>query len=771
MITAKDTFELEKALLKLESLYASFDYLKINVASPAKIKSWSSRVRPNGEVIGEVPTSGSFDYVKASEGRGLDPVPDGLFSQKIFGPMKDWTCACRKYKGIVPGIVEPKFCEICDVEITEARVRRYRMGYIELGYPIAHYWYLNGRPSYLLLMLRHWDATLRRDELEEILYFKERSDASLEKKPDNLLLNQFGHLFLDHFPESEHDVLDFLYDDDIEVDKNDESKDQTNLETIISNGSCIKSFPGKDLGFLIQKVDEKVFCPANERTKAKHSAKEMAETLLELRLESTGSRRKIRKRIAGEVLKAALESIDIDEAIMSARNTPQKAASLIKTIRILESFKATKTNPAWMMLTTLPVLPPTLRPLIELEDGTLAMSDVNEFYRLIINRKDELNYLLTNFGRSIEILLCQVILGLQTTVDQLIDNARVDKPLKHETHDLPLKSLTEVLEGKEGRFRQTLLGKRTDYSGRSVIVVGPTLKLNECGLPARMAVDLFNPLLINGLFKVLKTKFEGIPIAYSIQLANELIKYHNPFILEILKPLIKNRCILLNRAPTLHKFGVQAFFPRIIKELTIKLHPLVCTGFNADFDGDQMAVHIPIYDASQLEAKSMMLPYFNVLTPANGEVILKPTQDIVIGCYYLTLMIKKSGNLLQNIFPNENEVFAAFYQKKLNIHTPILVKYSSLNCKLVFLDNKLVFSDIITPLNTKEIVLYKVFYPEKRKEKCYLMTSIGILVASKNENTTYQVTDLFLETTPGRLIFSKNYKNAIEEHDNYEHNN
>ena len=474
------------------------------------------------------------------------------------------------------------------------------------------------------------------------------------------------------------------------------------------------------------------------------------------------------KRKGSEIIKAALESLNLAYEIKKARglmdsisladlkmtNVPDK--SLIKRIRILESFLATKTNPSWMVLTTLPVLPPNLRPLVELESGRLVAADVNEIYRLIITRNQRLFDFLYRFVAPI-LISVQGRKLLQEGVDSLIDNARLPKNKTFCLNNKALKSLTEILEGKQGRFRQSLLGKRVDYSGRSVIIVGPNLRLNQCGLPYEMSIELFQPFLINEL---LKTKIKAP--SHNTKLAHIIIKKNKPFVWTLLERLTRKHCILLNRAPTLHRFGIQAFNPVIILGQAIHLHPLVCTGFNADFDGDQMAVHLPLYESSQLEARTMMRPSYNVLSPSNGEVILKPTQDMVIGCYYLTLMINKNAYVLKKWFSNENQALVAFYQKKLTIHTPILVKYTVSDFKIEIDKNELKFFENLLFLNKKSITLYKIFKIKNNTEKYYLTTSIGILIARSLNTSQYIITDLFLETTPGRLIFSTNFKNLIK---------
>ena len=716
MKSNQEILELEKTLLQLENLHASFDYLRITIASPQRIRNWANRVLPNGELIGEVLKPETINF------RTHQPEIDGLFCEKIFGPIKNWKCKCGKYNGFVLD----KICDECDVEIIEARVRRYRMGYIDLTCPITHLWYLKGVPNYLCILLRCISEKICVYDIEEIVYFKDPKKGSLReqgKDPNPL------------------DV--YISSSKTEVEKNE-----------------LKKF-----------FRPSYFNPeyAGNNSKLKKSSKMEEGNDVEYSRQPYFKEGRPMKRRGSEIVRAALEAIDIPIAIKMARSSinnsclsnlnqtfiPEK--SIIRRIRILESFLSTNTNPAWMVLTTLPVLPPNLRPLLELESGRLVAADINEIYRLIITRNQRLcdflySYtapdLITVHGRKL----------LQEGIDSLIDNARLPKDKMFCLNNKALKSLTEILEGKQGRFRQSLLGKRVDYSGRSVIIVGPNLRLNQCGLPYEMATELFQPFLINEL---LKTKIKAP--SHNTKLAQIIIKKNKPFVWTLLTKLTKKYSILLNRAPTLHRFGIQAFDPIIILGQAIHLHPLVCTGFNADFDGDQMAVHLPLYESSQLEARTMMRPSYNVLSPSNGDVILKPTQDMVIGCYYLTLMVTNNSYHVKKWFANEKEVLSAFYQKKVTIHTPVLVRYSLTSFKVQTENGKLIFMDEVTNFasNNREIAVKKVFNTGGKFEKYYLITTIGIFISRYVNENYYEITDLFLETTPGRLIFSNNFKNSI----------
>ena len=703
----KDILDLEENLKKLDNLHASFDYFRITVASPKRMKSWAERFLPNGYPVGKVTIPETINF------RTHLPEVGGLFCERIFGPTKDYKCRCGQYTGfVIEGI-----CEYCWVELVEARVRRYRMGYITLAGPVTHLWYLKGVPNYFAILLRCF-GKIPPSELERIIYYKE--DESYLRKS--------------------HPLGRFVC-----VDQKLENRSENELAAFY-----------------------------NKRLSINWSKGLFPE-----------------QRWGAELIHRALESLNVAEEVKKARSfvsliTMRQITgtsdvldkSLARRIRILESFLSTETNPSWMVLTTLPVLPPSLRPLVELESGCLVAADLNELYRIILTRNHRFWHLVYEL-KAPDIVTVQTRKLLQEGVDSLIDNSRVPKERQLTLNSKPLKSLTEILEGKQGRFRQSLLGKRVDYSGRSVIVVGPSLRLNQCGLPYEMGIELFQPFLLNEL---LKTKMK--PASQNMKLAQILLKKNKPFVWRLLIGLIKKHAILLNRAPTLHRFGIQAFDPVIILGQAIHLHPLVCAGFNADFDGDQMAVHLPLYEASQLEVRTMMRPSFNVLSPANGEVILKPSQDMVIGCYYLTLMVTANRFCLQKWFSNEEQALGAFYQKKLEIHTSILVRYSLSQFQVEVKNNRLKFlsTEVALPFLEKEIIVYKTFFSgfssfsktttenlenvkNKRKEgeeKFYLITNLGILRGNSVGQQRYILTDVFLETTAGRLLFSINLKNSLK---------
>jgi DNA-directed RNA polymerase subunit beta' len=508
-------------LLKQQSQVDEFDAIRIGLASPDKIRSWS---------YGEVKKPETINY------RTFKPERDGLFCAKIFGPVKDYECLCGKYKRLKHrGVI----CEKCGVEVTLAKVRRERMGHIELASPVAHIWYLKSLPSRMGLLL---DMTLR--EIERILYF----EAFVVIDPGMTPLER-GQLL----------------------------SDEAYLEAIEQYG---------------------------DEFDARMGAEAVHQLLRTLDLKTEAAT--LREEIGGTT-------------------SETKIKKLSKRLKLIESFISSDNRPEWIVLTVLPVLPPELRPLVPLDGGRFATSDLNDLYRRVINRNNRLKRLLDL--NAPDIIVRNEKRMLQEAVDALLDNGRRGRAITG-TNKRPLKSLADMIKGKQGRFRQNLLGKRVDYSGRSVIVVGPTLKLHQCGLPKKMALELFKPFIFS--------KLELRGLATTIKAAKKMVEREGPEVWDILEEVIREHPILLNRAPTLHRLGIQAFEPVLIEGKAIQLHPLVCTAFNADFDGDQMAVHVPLSLEAQLEARTLMMASNNVLSPAHGEPIIVPTQDVVLGLYFMT---------------------------------------------------------------------------------------------------------------------------------------
>ena len=535
-----------------------FDKIKIGIASDEQIREWSK---------GEVKKPETINY------RTLKPEKDGLFCERIFGPTKDWECHCGKYKRVrYKGIV----CDRCGVEVTKSKVRRERMGHIELAAPVAHIWYFKGIPSRIAVML---DISPR--NLEKVIYF------------------------------ASYVVTD---------------KGNTGLE------KC-------------QVLTEKEYHEAEEKYgKGSFKAKMGAEALREL-----------------------LEQVDLDELSAELlkeleKTSEQKRTKLVKRLDTVEAFRQSGNRPEWMIMNVVPVIPPDLRPMVQLDGGRFATSDLNDLYRRVINRNNRLKRLL-ELGAP-EIIVRNEKRMLQESVDALIDNGRRGKPVTG-AGNRPLKSLSDMLKGKQGRFRQNLLGKRVDYSGRSVIVVGPELKIYQCGLPKEMAVELFKPFVMRELV--------GRGIAQNIKNAKRMVERLKPEVWEILEDVIKDHPVMLNRAPTLHRLGIQAFEPVLVEGRAIKLHPLVCTAFNADFDGDQMAIHLPLSPEAQAEARYLMLATNNLLKPQDGKPVAVPRLDMILGSYYLTMVLdgeKGEGTYYKDV----DEAIMAYENHDVTIHAKIFVR-------------------------------------------------------------------------------------------------
>jgi len=545
-------------LLKQQGPIEDFDGIRIGLASPDKIRSWS---------YGEVKKPETINY------RTFKPERDGLFCAKIFGPVKDYECLCGKYKRLKHrGVI----CEKCGVEVTLAKVRRERMGHIDLASPVAHIWFLKSLPSRMGLLL---DMTLR--DIERVLYF----EAFVVIEPGMTQLER-GQLL----------------------------SDEAYLDAIEEYGDEFEAKMGAEAVFhLLRSIDL-----------------EAEATRLRTELGETNSETKIKK--------------------------------LTKRLKLVEAFVDSGNKPEWMVLTVLPVLPPELRPLVPLEGGRFATSDLNDLYRRVINRNNRLKRLLDL--NAPDIIVRNEKRMLQESVDALMDNGRRGRAITG-SNKRPLKSLADMIKGKQGRFRQNLLGKRVDYSGRSVIVVGPTLRLQQCGLPKKMALELFKPFIFS--------KLERRGLATTIKAAKKLVEREGPEVWDILEEVIREHPVMLNRAPTLHRLGIQAFEPVLIEGKAIQLHPLVCAAFNADFDGDQMAVHVPLSLEAQLEARALMMSTNNILSPANGEPIIVPSQDVVLGLYYMTReRINDLGEGM--VFADTDEVQRAYSNKVLSLHARIRVR-------------------------------------------------------------------------------------------------
>nr|QGW12694.1 beta' subunit of RNA polymerase [Nanofrustulum shiloi] len=657
-----------------------FDYIKIKLASPLRILQWANRKLPNGQFIGEVQKSETINY------RTFKPEMDGLFCERIFGPSKSLECACGKYKRVR---YEGLICERCGVELTESRVRRHRMGYINLIYPVTHVWYMNSRPNFMALLLEVEESEKQLDTTYTPVFEDEESEKQSNRTDTKLLKIKRCNKIITKDPKKECEGFLIKLIPSTIVDLWDERIKRIKLASLayfIAEDEI--SFYGlhwdlqqyrrsRELGYSGYPL-KPYPKPQNRRYNTPKyllratpnfliGAPLIKRELQKLNLKSEIFRTRYFILVCTKVLNKEIPFYN-DGFGWFRKWEEQRMYKIreqaIKRIRILENLVGTGSSPAWMILSILPVIPPALRPMIQLEGGRFATSDLNELYRRIITRNNRLL-------RLLEIDAPQLIIRnekrmLQEAVDTLIDNGKRGK-IALSANNRPLKSLSDIIKGKHGRFRQNLLGKRVDYSGRSVIVVGPSLKLNQCGLPYEMAVELFQPFIIRELIN------QGL--ASNMKIAKNLIQQNEPIIDPVLEKVLTNHPIFLNRAPTLHRLGIQAFEPILVQGRAIKLHPLVCSAFNADFDGDQMAVHIPLSVEAQAECYMLMLAPYNFLSPANGEPIIMPSQDMVLGCYYLT--VTNIPNLLgsNNYFANLEDVILAYSQDQIEIHSSIWVRY------------------------------------------------------------------------------------------------
>ena len=633
-----------------------FDYIKIKLASSFRILQWANRKLPNGQFVGEVQKSETLNY------RTFKPEMDGLFCERIFGPSKSFECACGKYKRVR---YEGLICERCGVELTESRVRRHRMGYINFIYPVTHVWYINSRPNFMALLLeveeheKHLDTT-----------YTTRSEKCKNCDSLKLMTSTIVGLWDERIKRIKLSSLAyFIAEDEISFyGLHWDLQQYRRSRELGFSGYPLKPYPK----------------PQNRRY---NTPKYLLRTTPSFLIGTPIIKKELEKlNLKSEIFKmrcfilVCTKVLNKEKPLYSQSNWFRKweqqriyriREQAIKRIRVLENLIGTGSSPGWMILTLLPVIPPSLRPMIQLEGGRFATSDLNELYRRIITRNNRLL-------RLLEIDAPQLIIRnekrlLQESVDTLIDNGKRGK-IALSANNRALKSLSDIIKGKHGRFRQNLLGKRVDYSGRSVIVVGPSLKLNQCGLPYEMAIELFQPFIIRELIS------QGL--ASNMKIAKTLIQQNESVITQVLEKVLRSHPIFLNRAPTLHRLGIQAFEPILSKGKAIKLHPLVCSAFNADFDGDQMAIHIPLSLEAQAECYMLMLAPYNFLSPANGEPIIMPSQDMVLGCYYLTINNIKSLCGSSHYFADLNDVILAYNQKQIEIHSIIWIRSQEENLSL-----------------------------------------------------------------------------------------
>ncbi|PHT94641.1 DNA-directed RNA polymerase subunit beta' [Capsicum annuum] len=608
--------------------------LRIGSVSPQQISAWATKILPNGEIVGEVRKPYTFHY------KTNKPEKDGLFCERIFGPIKIEICACGNYRVIGDEKEDPKFCEQCGVEFVDSRIRRYQMGYIKLACPVTHVWYLKCIPSYITNLL---DKPLK--ELEGLVYcdggdpiesYPNFSFARpITKKPTFLRLRGLFEYEIQSWKYTSHFFFTTQGFDTFR-----------NREISTGAGSIREQLADLDLRIII----ENSLVEWEELGEEGHKGNEWED-----------------------------------------RKVGRRKDFLVRRVELDKHFIQTNIEPEWMVLCLLPVLPPELRPIIQIDGGKLMSSDINELYRRVIYRNNTLTDLLTT-SRSTpgELVMCQEKL-VQETVDTLLDNGIRGQPMRDD-HNKVYKSFSDVIEGKEGRFHETLLGKRVDYSGCSVIVVGPSLSLHQCGLPREIAIELFQTFVIRGLIRQ--------HLASNIGVAKSKIREKEPIVWEILQEVMQGHPVLLNRAPTLHRLGIQAFQPVLVEGRAICLHPLVCKGFNADFDGDQMAVHVPLSLEAQVEARLLMFSHMNLLSPAIGDPISVPTQDMLIGLYVLTsgnhrgICVnrynpcnrrnyqnqKRSDNSYykytkEPFFSNSYDAIGAYRQKRINLDSPLWLRW------------------------------------------------------------------------------------------------
>nr|YP_009989543.1 RNA polymerase beta' subunit [Coelogyne bulleyia]YP_010539464.1 RNA polymerase beta' subunit [Coelogyne leveilleana]QNN00184.1 RNA polymerase beta' subunit [Coelogyne kouytcheensis]QNN00098.1 RNA polymerase beta' subunit [Coelogyne bulleyia]UYF13683.1 RNA polymerase beta' subunit [Coelogyne leveilleana]UYF14395.1 RNA polymerase beta' subunit [Coelogyne kouytcheensis] len=652
--------------------------LRIGPVSPQQIKAWAKRILPNGEIVGEVTKPYTFHY------KTNKPEKDGLFCERISGPIKSGICACGNYRGIGAEKEDPKSCEECGVEFVDSRIRRYQMGYIKLTCPVTHVWYLKRLPSYIANLL---DKPLR--ELEGLVYCDFSFARSIAKKPTFLRLR--GSF--------EYEIQSWKY-----------------------------SIP---LFFTTQGFE--TFRNREISTGAGAIREQLADS--DLRIITDNSL--VEWKELGDEESAGNEWED--------KKMRRRKDFLVRRIELAKHFLRTNVDPERMVLCLLPVLPPELRPIIQIDGGKLMSSDINELYRRVIYRNNTLTDLLaTSRSTPGELVMCQEKL-VQEAVDTLFDNGIRGQPMR-DGHNKVYKSFSDVIEGKEGRFRETLLGKRVDYSGRSVIVVGPLLSLHQCGLPREIAIELFQTFVIRGLIRQ--------DVASNTGIAKSKIREKEPIVWEILQEVMQGHPVLLNRAPTLHRLGIQAFQPILVEGRAICLHPLVCKGFNADFDGDQMAVHVPLSLEAQAEARLLMFSHMNLLSPAIGDPVSVPTQDMLIGLYVLTIgnprgicanrynqynsncRNYKKETVYKNDFKYTKEPYfsssydalGAYRQKRIHLDSPLWLRWR--------LDQRVVGSREV-PIevqyesfgNYNEIYKhYQIIGSVKREIRCiYIRTTVGHL--------------------------------------------
>lgn len=649
-----------------------YDSVSLNVASPYKIERWANKTMPSGLIFGEVKEA---DFSRSST-NVQESVPSeiGLFSEQIFGPLKSYECQCGKYNGDIRRVI----CEVCNVELINSRVRRYRMGYINLIHPITHSWYLKSGSCYLHLILSSYSNKLKPKDIENISSFQYSQTYS------NVLIEKF------------------------------KTKKKINYDF-----AC---------NIILNKKSNEILT-----------------------------------RQGSEILHLALENLDLNKEINKIRlklsrenfkifNKFHKINKLCKKIRIFESFCNSNTKPEWLILTHLPVLPPKLRPIVNLSDSTKFASEFNDIYSEILNHTNTIKFIYSLPSKLTNTLIIKTVKELQKTVDILMGDVVLDSQKIIKPNTKPLKGLSELLSKKEGLFRHNILGKRVNYSGRGVISVNPDLKLNECSLPITIAMKIFQPLLLKHL-----KKYNSIYFQLDEKYLDDLIDKNSPIIFKLLEATIKNNLILLNRAPTLHKFGLQAFNVTINLGKTIELHPLVCSGFNADFDGDQMGVYVPLLETSQLEAKTLMRPTANLISPATGNVIYAPSKDMVLGNYYLSnVIINNIDKYRENsTIYTQGKTMLFEKNKKINLNNKYIIYKPCANLVAIANQNVIKVINLSTYDQLYKSNILKIFINDNKK-LMYILTNDMIIIARRFKFNILKLISIFYENTRGREIINNN---------------
>ena len=719
------------------------DSIRVGLATPELIKKWAERVLPNGKIVGQVTSSQTVNY------KTLRPEKNGLFCERIFGPVKDFECSCGRKKNKT----QQQFCSDCDVEFTSARVRRYRLGYIELVSPVTHVWYLKGRPSYIAILLG-----MKRKEVEAITYCTDLtnihcSDTNTNhSNPDletQILYQQFSALAAEE-GSNFNTKLNIKTNQNTNTTQNHNKKTNVsqkeeinNYYTVLKNSSwetqedintfsyyMSASFETDDIPIPVYfdrikdqfQLLNKIYINPTQFQLPLIGAEVIQFFLKKLNLQFLDKQLRIEIFELNQLIPEFIgDKVDF---FSEFRDLVEERTKKLRQLKLVRHFRKTKARPESMILSVLPVLPPDLRPIIQLDGDQVAVSDLNKLYQKVLFRNNRMKRHKTNTSSnpSEEMKYAQRL--LQEAVDALIENGKGGANPICASNDRPLKSLSDMLKGKKGRFRQNLLGKRVDYSGRSVIVVGPKLKLHQCGLPKEMAVELFQPFLIR---RLMTTK-----VVRTIVSAKRLIQRNDPIIWELLQQILENHPILLNRAPTLHRLGIQAFQPKLVDGRAILLHPLVCPAFNADFDGDQMAVHVPLSFQARAEAWKLMWSRNNLLSPATGQPILIPTQDMVLGCYYLTTTNPQALLGQGHYFIDLQDVAQALEKKKISLHTPIWVRWAD-------------------TLETGNLIEQ----PLEIRIDCFGNSSNLYLKYQRNGDKFLMETSKFIRTTAGRVIVNQ----------------